>query len=168
MATKHNTLRRMPNLPRRQRGVALIVALIILIGVTLISLAGVGQSTMELRMARNLNASVDTFQTAESVIDVIVQNADTALPTTGPLLGPSNVTGTLPATTVFATTGGETITANAVRLLDCAPPPRARAGSSITAFSAFAYEIVADVDRNATGNGRTGLAQGYLVLGPKC
>lgn len=154
--------------PARQRGVALIVALIVLMGVTLISLAGAGQSAMELRMARNLDAAGNSFQAAESIIDLILQNADTTLPTTGALLIPSDVTSTLPDVPVFATSGGETISATTVRLLDCAPPPRARSGSSITAFSAFAYEVIADVDRNATGNGRTGLAQGYMTLGPKC
>ena len=159
-------------LPRRQHGVALIVALIILAGVTLISMAGVGQSAMELRMARNLDTAGNAFQTAESVVDVILQNADTTLPTSGPLLVPTDVTATLPGTTtantVFYSSGGETITAVAVRMLDCAPPPRARTGSSITAFSAFAYEIIADVNRNETGNGRAGISQGYVTLGPKC
>lgn len=161
-----------PDFMRRQQGVALIIALIILAGVTLISMAGVGQSAMELRMARNLQTAGNAFQTAESVVDVILANADTTLPTTGALLVPADVTSTLPTTanTVFYSppSSGETITATAVRLLDCAPPPRSRSGNSITAFSAFAYEVTADVDRNATGNARASVAQGYLTLGPKC
>ena len=148
-----------------QKGTALMVAMLILIGITLLSLAGVNTSILELRMARNTEASVNTFQTAVAALDNILSDQNN-LPTTGALNTPQAVA--MPGTQPFTLQAGETITASATRLLDCAPPPRARLASSLTSFSAFVYEASVTVDKNATGNGRTGMAQGYILLGPKC
>lgn len=154
----------------RQQGTALMVAMIILTGITLLSLAGANTSILELRMARNTEATATTQQTALAVLDFIISD-DTNLPVTGPLDTPVPVT--LPDDPgvpgeLFDTVAGESITATASRLIDCAPPPRARLASSLTSYSAFVYEASVTIDKNATGNGRAGMAQGYILLGPKC
>ena len=51
-----------------QKGVVLIVVLMMLIGITLISIATVNTSVMELRMARNDNDTLLAFQAAESAL----------------------------------------------------------------------------------------------------
>ena len=43
-----------------------------------------------------------------------------------------------------------------------------RAANSLKAYSAFNYEITADLDKNVSGMGQTGVVQGYLQMGPKC
>lgn len=162
----------------KQQGTALMVAMIVLIGITLLSLAGANTSILELRMARNTEATVSTQQTALAALDFIVSD-DANLPTTGALGTPQPVT--LPQNTtaydgeLFDCTdgdcsdgAGEEITATAARIADCAPPPRARLASSLTSYSAFVYEAAVTIDKNATGNGRSGMAQGYILLGPKC
>ena len=162
----------------RQKGTALMVALIILIGITLLSIAGINTSILELRMARNLESTSNTFQVAMAALDYVVSD-DANLPTTGPLDTPDPVT--LPQDTpaydgeLFDCSdgdcgngAGEEITTTATRLADCAPPPRARLATSLPAFSAFEYEARARVDKNATGNGRTEMVLGYILLGPKC
>ena len=147
-----------------QRGSVLFVALLILIGATAISLSAVNTSVMELRMAGNAEAATDTFQTALAAIDFTISDS-TNLPTSGPLHQPKAVTlnGSM-----FQTSAGDTISASASRVDDCAAPPRARSASSLTAFSAFAYEIDATIERNASGQGRGAMTQGYILLGPKC
>ncbi len=155
----------------RQKGTALMVAMVILIGITLLSLAGINTSILELRMARNMEASANTFQTAMAALDFIFSDPDNNLPVSGDTNVTINVT--LPDDAgvdgeVFDVTGADSITATAVRLLDCAPPPRARLGQSLAAFSAFVYEASVTVDKNDTGNGRIGMAQGYILMGPKC
>lgn len=148
----------------RQSGAVLLVSLILLIVATTISLSAVSTSIMELRMAGNAEASMDAMQTALAAVDFTIADPD-HLPTSGPLLVPAPVNLT---ESLFDTGAGDSITATATRLQDCAPPPRARSGSSLTAFSAFAYEITADVNRNQSGQGRGTVAQGYILLGPKC
>ena len=147
-----------------QKGVVLIVVLMMLIGITLISLATVNTSVMELRMARNAEFSVNNFQTALSAVDFVISDSAN-LPTVGPLMesAPVTLTGS-----VFGVTAGDTVTASAVRIGECGLPPRMGAANSLMAFSAFNYEITADLDKNGSGMGQTGVVQGFLQMGPKC
>ncbi|MGK0173294.1 MAG: Tfp pilus assembly protein PilX [Gammaproteobacteria bacterium] len=150
--------------PRKQQGMALFVALVVLIGATLISVAAARTSIMELRMAGNGESIANTFQTALATIDYVISDS-TNLPTAGPLNQPASVT--LPST-LFPTTGTDIISATATRVNDCGSPPRARSGSSLMAYSAFVYEIGADLSRNESGQGAGAMTQGYMLLGPKC
>lgn len=147
-----------------QKGVVLVIVLMMLIGITLISMATVNTSVMELRMARNAESGVNNFQTALSAVDFVISDPAN-LPTVGPLMQPAGVT---LSGSVFDVTGSDTITASAVRVAECSPPPRMRSANSLMAFSAFNYEIRANLDKNAGGMGQTGVVQGFLQMGPKC
>ena len=149
---------------QRERGTVLLVSLILLIVATTISLSAVSTSVMELRMAGNAEASVDTMQTALAAVDFAIADPSN-LPVSGPLKVPTTVT---LSDTMFNELAGETITASASRIEDCAPPPRMRAASSLLAYSSFKYEISAEINRNVRGMGQSGVAQGYLQMGPKC
>ena len=148
----------------RQKGVALVVVLMMLIGITLISMASLNTSVMELRMARNTESSVNNFQTAISAVDFVISDPAN-LPTVGPLMTPTSVTLT---GSPFAVSTGDTVTASAIRVGECGLPPRMRSANSLMAYSAFDYEITADLDKNISGMGQTGVVQGYLQMGPKC
>ena len=147
-----------------QKGVVLVVVLMMLIGITLISLATVNTSVMELRMARNAEFGVNNFQTALSAVDFVISDP-TTLPTVGPLMQPTPVTLT---GAMFAASAGDTVTASATRVSECGLPPRMRAANSLMAYSAFDYEITANLDKNGSGMGQTGVVQGFLQMGPKC
>ncbi len=147
-----------------QAGATLVLVLMMLIGITLISMATVNTSVMELRMARNAESGVNNFQTALSAVDFVISDPAN-LPTIGPLMVP---TVTILADPVFAVPGGDTLTASAVRVSECGLPPRMRAANSLIAFSAFNYEITADLDKNNSGMGQSGVVQGFLRLAPKC
>jgi hypothetical protein len=147
-----------------QSGFVLVVVLLILIGVSLISVAAVNTSVMELRMARNVEFNVNNFQTAVSAVDFVISDPSN-LPTVGPLKVPVDV----PLTdSMFAEKTGESVTAAAARTEECSLPPRMRAANSMMAYSAFTYEISASIDKNQSGVGQAGIAQGYLRMGPKC
>jgi hypothetical protein len=119
---------------------------------------------MELRMARNAESGVNNFQTALSAVDFVISNPAN-LPTVGPLMVPT----AMPlAGSVFTVSGGDTLTASATRVSECGLPPRMRAANSLMAFSAFSYEITANLDKNNSGMGQTGVVQGFLRLAPKC
>ena len=72
-----------------QAGAVLVLVLMMLIGITLISMATVNTSVMELRMARNAESGVNNFQTALSAIDFVISDPAN-LPTIGPLMVPGN------------------------------------------------------------------------------
>lgn len=62
-----------PRFPRAQRGVALVVALILLIVITLVGLAAVGGTIMQNKMASNQRDREIAFQSAESALRVVQQ-----------------------------------------------------------------------------------------------
>lgn len=148
----------------RQSGVVLVVVLMMLIGITLISMATVNTSVMELRMARNAEFGVNNFQTALSAVDFVISDPAN-LPSLGPLMQPAPVTLT---GALFTASAGDTVTASAVRVGECGLPPRMRSANSLMAYSAFDYEITANLDKNGSGMGQTGVVQGFLQMGPKC
>ena len=149
---------------RHQRGVVLMVVLMMLLGITLISMTTVTTSVMELRMARNAEFGLNNFQTALSAVDFVISDPAN-LPTVGPLMQPEDV----PLSgSPFDLLSGDALTASAVRVGECGLPPRMGAANSLMAYSAFNYEITADLDKNASGMGQTGVVQGFLQMGPKC
>jgi hypothetical protein len=154
----------------RERGAVLIIALVLLTGVTLIAVSGVSTSTAELRMAGAMESRSNNFHTAAAAIDSVISD-ESNLPTAGPL----NVAATvvlsddpLVAHEVFDVIGEDEVSATATRLQDCGPLPRIRSASSLMAFSAFRYEISATIYKPDSGMGRTGMTQGIIFLGPKC
>ena len=52
-------------LPRRQRGAALVIGLLLLVVITVLAISGMNTATTELAMARNDQAYEDAFQLAE-------------------------------------------------------------------------------------------------------
>jgi len=66
-------VRRLPHTkpPGRERGVVLVVALVLLVAVMVLSLAGINTTTLELRMAANHQARVTAFQEAQSGIAAV-------------------------------------------------------------------------------------------------
>ena len=147
---------------RNQQGVALMVSLLILIGVTVISLAAINASVLGLRMAGNQEGIINTVQTAQSAIDFLVSDPS-ILPTNGPLNQP----------TVVNVTGSEfnyaTVNTFATRISECLPPPRSSTfPSSMAAYSAFHFDLMADIDKTANGMSQSAMVQGVILLGPKC
>lgn len=63
----------------RQRGIALVVGLILLLVLTLLAVAGMSAATMDLQMAANTQSTNDAFQAAERAVDVAMA---TTLPNT--------------------------------------------------------------------------------------
>src|ERR1041385_6858158 len=66
-------------LPQRRnqahRGVALIVALLLLVVVSIVSLSAVRLSSMSLRVATNHEVRIGAFESAQSVVDATISDA---------------------------------------------------------------------------------------------
>lgn len=62
--------------PNRQEGVVLVVSLVLLVAITLLSLAGISTTTLEFLMASNQQDRVDAFQQAEAGIDATASYGD--------------------------------------------------------------------------------------------
>ncbi len=57
-----------PFMPKRQRGAALVTALILLVILTMLGLSAMQNTTLEEKMAGNLRSSIAAFQAAESAL----------------------------------------------------------------------------------------------------
>lgn len=58
----------------RQHGIALATALIFLVVITLLGLVAVRSSTIELQLASNAQSGVEALQTAQAVVDAVIQD----------------------------------------------------------------------------------------------
>ncbi len=143
-------------MPARQRGVVLAIALIFLLVLTLLGVAGFSSTVLEERMAGNLQAQTQAFQAAETGIVRIIANSgvfttsDSCTPP-GDLVSMGNV--------------GTGATAKACRhFLQDLQPSRADvpAGAETVVFNHFRIPSVGETQTLA----RTTVAQGIRFMGP--
>ena len=160
----------MSGLMGRQGGAALVVALLILIVITLLSLSAMRTGALEVRMAANQQERIEAFQTAQAAVDAVLVD-----PHNFPVVGvagysvcTANVTGcdqstiTLPSQHPFNTGG----VVNKVRILRPDPelglPPRGM-GTSVDKFGSARFVIESQA---TSGKGQAQIGQGYMILVP--
>jgi type IV pilus assembly protein PilX len=129
--------------PLKQRGAALVVALLMLLVLTLLAISGMNSASLELAMAGNAQFQQNAFQASESGIERALQAG---------LFNPSTVSEpVVHAPSKFA--------AAIKRQLDGVAQP-AVWGASWDSFSTYHFEIesVGTSARNATATNRQGVA----------
>ncbi|MFK8015414.1 MAG: PilX N-terminal domain-containing pilus assembly protein [Gammaproteobacteria bacterium] len=133
-------------LPRRERGAALIIGLLLLLVLTVFAVSGMSRATLELALAGNTQFSENAFQAAESAIEAEL--------VAGP--SPQNAARVTDYSFGDGTNANSTVDFDATRL---APP-----GFSITEYVSDHYVI------NSTGtsgkNASTTNEQGFYVVVP--
>lgn len=163
------TYRHRPFRPASQRGSALFTALVMLIALTIISLASLGTSLLELRMSNNTEAGVSAFQAAQSAIDNTIYNSGANFIVTGSINHTNCTAGracdmndiTLPAPFSSATS------VEVRRTSDSGCPPRMSGYETSCAWSkAASFNINSQFDRSTLGQGQAELNQGYIKLYP--
>lgn len=162
-------------LPRLQQGVTLAVALVILVGVTVVSLTMLSTSMLELVMAGSEEARTTAFQKAEAGLDAI--SVDESNFRVFGNVGYKNCTsgfaytygGTCDLTTITLPTGYDA-TGNEMSVRREAPleqcPPRGMS-TSCTSYSVATFSTDSRFDATQTRGGRIDLVQGYLILVPR-
>lgn len=80
--------RNVMNKRSQQHGSALIVSLVFLLLLTLVSVAGIGSSTSQERMAANVKLKSDSLQAAESALRIVQQQVALAAASNKPLPNP--------------------------------------------------------------------------------
>lgn len=164
-----------------QRGIALVVALIFLIVISIIGVTAVKFTSADVRSALNDEYRITAFQNAQSVLDAIVSD-----PANTPVVGTGGFTictaGMTPTTAVpcdptdfivmsdplfdDAIDAGE-VTASVQLLGFGRAPPRSRGRpSSAAMFRAANFRLQSTYDKTASGQGRTVINQGLLLLVP--
>lgn len=166
--------------PRQQRGVALAVALIILVITTLIALSASRFTVLELRQSTNFETVRSAQQGAQSVVDAVVTLPNIAQLTgnVGDTICTDNLTGcTSTISALRDNTFASEIDANEVtaRVERLAPllrplprPGRGREGtaSSATLFEGATFSVQGSYDRSGAGLSRSQVDQGIIVRVP--
>lgn len=159
----------------RQRGVALAVALILLVVLTLLALSGIRLSTMELRMALNDELRVAAFEQAQSMVDTTVRRF-----TNTPILAPGLTrcakaitgkctTATLVLDDAVKTKFGVNDTSVNVNVwIERIPPqnaePPVNSGFSLSSFDAAYMQVTGLWDQNAAARGAATVREGVAIV----
>jgi hypothetical protein len=175
---RHSIAMPASRLPARQRGIALAVALILLVVLTLLALSGIRLSTMELRMALNDELRVAAFEQAQSMVDGTVRRF-----TNTPILAPgvTRCAKVIPdkcttATLVLPTSGDAygldaqvadtSVDVNV--LIERIPPqnaePPVNSGFSLSSFDAAYMQVAGLWDKNAAGLGSAIVREGIAIV----
>lgn len=170
------------NNPSRQRGTALLTALMILVAVTVVSLASLGTSLMELRMSGNDELTMQSFQQAQAALDDVINKEDQNFIvaggvgdikcTTNMSTGCTTydlVLGAAPGASFGAPFAEATHTIQIERTSDEICPPRSKENSSsCDKVKAANFNVVSSYNSAGAGAsfGKTSLAQGYIKLLP--
>lgn len=165
---------------RKERGTALVIALVILVAVTLLAVAAVQTSVMEMRMAANDETSMQIFQEAESAIDVGISKIDEYRAKIGGVGSPAvtlndtannirDIQNAQPE--IFenmdpASGETDTLVVTMRKIAECLPPPRIRSATSIKEYTRHDYMVRSEVDRSGSGEGKVELEQGFVYLAP--
>lgn len=160
----------------RQRGAALFTALIMLIALSLVALASLGTSLLELRMSGNEEMAMSALQSAQAGVDVVVNDALSQQQfvvarggkgDTNCYNWPTSCTSTIPASSIPAPVNTPAHKFKITQVLDRGEPPRSgRFATSAKLFSAAYFEVESQFDKSAAGQGKAVAAQGYLQLLP--
>jgi hypothetical protein len=159
----------------RQRGAALFTALIMMIALTLVALASLGTSLLELRMSGSEESAMSAYQSAQAGVDVIVNDAlsDQQFVVARGGRGTTNcynVSGCTytilssamppPVNTAFSKI-------KITQVVEQGVPPRiGRFATSARLFSAAYFEVESTYDKSSAGQGKAAVAHGYLQLLP--
>lgn len=157
---------------QRQRGVSLLVSMVLLIGVTVVSLSSLSTGLLEMLMAGAEEARMTAFQKAQAGVEAIVGETSNFAVVGG--VGDSNCTTNFSGSescnqsTLSFPAGFDTAKHAARRerlnpLLAC--PPRAFA-TSCDAFKVAHFSVDSRFRDTVNRGGRSEILQGFMVLVP--
>lgn len=165
---------RIPSMPGKQRGAILIVALLMLLTISLLTLSSVRSSKIGLHMAQNDESRIVAEQAAQALSDFVIASASST-----PVVGGAGFSictpaegnctrNDLPVTdpVLVQAIAANHLSARVERTTpEFRPPPRAL-GSSIDKFTSASFQVTATYDRADEALGRQQVVEGVIVLVP--
>lgn len=160
---------------KNQSGAILVLSLVLLVAISLLSVASMKSSRDGLRMAQNDESRLAAEQGALALADAVIGD-----PTTTPVVGDAGFSICTPAETgcdrndltlanpVIASKIASGVLSGRIQRMDppLRTPPRG-IESSIDKFIAAPFEVTVTFDRTNENLGRQTMVEGVLVLAPK-
>lgn len=157
-----------------QKGATLIVALIMMFGITLLAITSMRTSSIQMIMSGNDAETSMALERAQSIVDVVMENDKNFI--TGVSIGETNCTSNISGCTdnavlvsgsLFVSTVSTGISAKIKRLgPDNVPLPRGIETSAV-AYDAAIFSVSGNYDETSLGRGKASVTQGVLMLIPK-
>lgn len=150
----------------RQDGAALITALVFLVALTVLTLASLGTSLLQLRMSGNEESTMKARQSAQAVTDNVVDNASTNFTVTG-TVGYTNCTSNISGcnatgVSLTGTTFDSAYSAKITRVTEEAPVR----GYSASLYRGATFAVEAKYDKASLGQGKAVTTLGYVRVYP--
>jgi Tfp pilus assembly protein PilX len=156
-----------PSSRSAQNGATLFLTLIMLVVITIISLATLGTSLMELRMSNNAESSMSAQQAALSATDNVIQNAEANFTIAGSV-GHTNCTPGLSCSENSIVLPAPFNTHTDIEIMreseTMCPLPLLHYSTSCTSSKAASFKVYSN--RSGLGLGRSELYQGYISVFP--
>jgi hypothetical protein len=157
---------------RGQRGIALATALIFLSVLTLLGLATLRLSSIELKMAQNDHARVSALEIAQAAIDATIDDpSNTPVSLFGPVSRCFGESGDLSCAGAELILSGalfdEGVYAQALLTEPAEQPVTNLLITSSDKFALATFTLRAKYDRSAEGLGAADIEQGYIELLPR-
>lgn len=158
---------------KTQKGLAMIVALLILIALTLIVLSGSRNTTMQLRMSSNFQSHVESVEHAQAGLDLAETIPAKKIPTSSNVLctenhpgvndcGPVDIEDTVTMPTAMNYSSGGTSSLVLRRDIATTSDRCPREGTSASTFSCAYFKAVSTFDNTGNGQGKTALVTGLI------
>jgi len=162
--------------PTRQKGAALVTSLVMLMALTMISLAAMQTTAVQIQISGNDEATIEADQYAQSVVDAVIETSTNFVigTTNGYTVCAAAETGCsavnvklndpMFSSIINATTGVQA----KVELLKTGTAPRmAKYASSAANFSGAYFKITGRYNEIATNQGKSDVVQGFVMVYPK-
>ena len=160
--------------PKQQQGAILIVALLMLLTISLLTLSSVRSSKIGLHMAQNDESRIVAEQAAQALSDFVIASSAAT-----PVMGGNGFSICTPNEGGCTRNDLPVVDANLAQAIAAdhlsgrvermnpafRPPPRAL-GSSIDKFTSASFRITATYDRADEALGRQQVVEGVLILVP--
>ena len=152
---------------KSQKGTALISALVLLVALTMISLAGIQSSSVQLQISGNDEETVVAYEYAQSVVDAVIENSSyfPVGAANGHTLCMTAETGCNDTPISFTETmfAGKTLQAK-VTLVKVGPAPRMYNASDLENTTAAYFDVKGSYDETTNNGGKAEVVQGLVKV----
>lgn len=159
----------MKSLKKKNQGTALVTALVLLMALTIISVAGMHTTTGQLLISGNDEATVSANEIAQSVIDQVIETPSAFIvgSNNGYTVCTSGETGCNDTSITLSSSmfSGANVGAR-VELLKVGAAPRLVNGNSASVTNGAYFKVSGKYDNTSNDGGKSSIVQGYIMLLP--
>lgn len=152
---------------QKQNGTALVTALVLLVALTMVSLAGIQSSSVQLQISGNDEETVLAYEYAQSVVDAVIENpAYFAVgAANGHTICLTAETGCNDTPITFSETMFSGVNLQAkVTLVKVGPAPRMYNASDLENTTAAYFDVKGRYDETGNRGGKANIVQGMVKV----